>query len=64
MEDIDSGDFGISGSNFYSANSAKYCNATTKDCRCTTANELCTGRKICSKDDTCEGKQKLDSYSQ
>ena len=40
---------------YYSVNSANYCDAEKGTCQCTMTNGTCTGAEICSKDGTCEG---------
>ena len=40
---------------YYSANSANYCDAEKGTCQCTMNDGTCTGAEICSKDGTCKG---------
>ena len=41
---------------YYSANSANYCDTTEGSCKCSAATEKCTTPMICSKDEACEGR--------
>ena len=46
----------VSGNEFYSANSAQYCDITTNTCKCSATTEQCTGQTTCSEDGSCQGK--------
>ena len=43
---------------YYSANSANYCDAGKGDCQCSLTNGKCTASEVCSNDGACEGKHK------
>ena len=51
----------ISGNPFYLVNSARYCDGTTNNCKCSATVEQCTGQTTCSKDGSCKGKT-ITSY--
>ena len=40
---------------YYSANSANYCDAEKETCQCSLMNGKCTGAEICRRDGTCKG---------
>ena len=41
---------------FHAANSARVCDSTTNDCKCSTTTAQCTGETICNTGGTCQGK--------
>ena len=43
---------------FYVANSARICDSTNKQCKCSAITEQCTGETICHAGGTCRGKYK------
>ena len=47
--------YGCISVDYYSANSANYCNAETETCQCSLTNGKCMVSEICSKDGTCKG---------
>ena len=43
---------------FYTVNSARICDSTNNQCKCSATTEQCTGETICYTGGTCQGKYK------